>query len=147
MVRSCPGQAVAGGSVFGSFTRGLGFSGCSAPLSRSFFFLQVRSDSMEVVGEHSESNVALVSLLAFVGTAVQAVLLKGVDVAFDRAVRSGEFTPFFDSLTLTVRLAQLAFFGHDDGGDFEFQELAVFDAAEASIKADTLQSSGGKGVE
>jgi hypothetical protein len=31
----------------------------------------------------------------------------------------GEFTPFFGALALAVGLAELAFFGHDDGGDEE----------------------------
>jgi hypothetical protein len=75
------------------------------------------------------------------------MVFKGVDVAFDRAVGVGKFAPFFAALTFAVRLAELAFFGHDYGGDFQFQEFPVFDTTEASIKADALQSTGGKGGE
>jgi len=47
------------------------------------------------------------------------MVLKGVDVAFHGTVRVGQFSPFFVTLTLTVSLAKFAFFGHDDGGDFQ----------------------------
>lgn len=95
-------------------------SGCSPPLLRSFFFLKVRSDAVQVIGQHSDPHVAFVSLLAFVGTAVESMVLKGVDVTFHGTVRVGEFAPFFAALTFAVRLAELAFFGHDYGGDFQF---------------------------
>ncbi len=63
-------------------------------------------------------------------------MFQGVDVAFYRAVAVGKFTPFFVSLPITIHLAEFAFFWHDDAGDFKFQELAVFDAAKASVEAD-----------
>jgi len=93
-------------------------SGCPTSLLRSFFFLKVRSDTVQIIGENSESHVALVSALCFVRATIKPVLLKGVDVAFYRAVSIGEFTPFLISLTFAVCLAELPFLGHDDGGDF-----------------------------
>ena len=47
-------------------------------------------------------------------------MFEGVDVAFDGTVGVGESAPFFVTLALAVCLAELAFFRHDDGGDFEF---------------------------
>ena len=105
---------------------------------RTLFLLKVRSDAVQVVGEHAQSDVTLVSLLAFVGTAVESMLFKGVDITFNRAVSVCEFAPFFAALTLTVRLAELAFFGHDDHWNFQLKELAVFDTAKSAIKADTF---------
>ena len=90
-----------------------------APLFCPLFFLQVRSDPVEVVGKHSEADVAFEVCFSSVGAAVESVVFEGVDVAFHRAVRVGLFAPLFIALPLAVGLAEFAFFGHDDFGDFE----------------------------
>lgn len=86
----------------------------------AFLLLEVVADAMQVVGKHSEADVAVVTWFAFVWTTVQAVVLKGVDVALNCAVGVGKFAPLFVSLSLFVGGAEFAFFGHDDLGDAEF---------------------------
>jgi hypothetical protein len=67
-------QAGAGGSVCASIRGGGLRSGCSFPLLRSLFLLQMRSDAVQVIGQDSESDVALVSAFAFVRTAIKSVV-------------------------------------------------------------------------
>jgi len=90
-----------------------------APLSHPLLFLQVRSDPVQVVGKHAEADVSFEIRFATVGATVQSVLFEGVDIAFNRAVFVGLFTPLFIPLSLAVGLAEFPFFGHDDFGDFE----------------------------
>lgn len=87
---------------------------------RALFLLKVRADAVQVVRQDSESDVAFVILFSFVGAAVESVVFQGVDVAFDGTVGVGKFTPLFAALTFAVGLAEFAFFGHDDGGNFQF---------------------------
>lgn len=113
------------------------------PLFGTFFFLQVPADAVEVVGEDAKADVFFVVFFSAVGTAVESVVLKSVDVALNRAVFVGLLAPVFFTLTLAVGLVRFAFFGHDDFGDFEFQQFAVFDAAESPVGAETDELAGG----
>lgn len=127
--------------------RGARSGGGPAALRFALLFLEVRSDAVEVVGEHSEADVFFVVCFSPVGAAVESVVLEGVDVAFDSAVFVGLFSPLFVTLAFAVGLAGFAFFGHDDFGDFELQQFAVFDAAEAAVGAEADEFSGGEGAE
>ena len=60
----------------------------------------------------------MVGSLAFIWAAVEAMVLKGVDVTLYCTVGISELTPLLPSLTLAVGLGEFAFFRHDDGGDF-----------------------------
>lgn len=102
----------------------------------AFLLLEVVADAMQVVGKNSEAGVAVVAGLAFVRATVQAVVLKGVNVALNGTVGVGLFTPLFIFLSLPIFGAEFAFFWHDHLGDAELQELPVFDAAKAAVEAD-----------
>jgi hypothetical protein len=102
---------------------------------------------MQVVGKHSEAGVAVVAGLAFVRATIQSVVLRGLNIALNGTVGVGLFTPLFVFLPLPIFGGEFAFFGHDDLGDAELQELPVFDAAKAAVEADANKRSGGEGAE
>jgi len=64
-----------------------------------------------------------------------------------RVAGDGLFAPFFIALAFAVGLGGVAIFGHDDLGDFELQDLAVFDAAKATVGAEADGFSGRQGAQ
>ena len=124
-------------------------SGCGPSFfgGLAFLFLEVVSDAVQVGAEDSHSDVTVIGGLALVRAAVEAVVLEGVNVAFNRAVGVGGLSPFFVTLAFFVGLAEFAFFGHDDEGDVEFEQFTVFDAAKSAVAAEADEFSRGEGAE
>ena len=94
------------------------------------------ADPVEVVGQDAAAHVAQVALQADVQAAVQAVMFEGVDLALDGAVLLAQGDKLFALLPFGFRGVLFAALGHDDFGNVEAEECAVFGAGEAFVEGE-----------
>src|ERR1041385_1187598 len=73
------------------------------PLCRvpgTLFFNQALSDFVQVVGQHAQSDVALVAVQTLIGAAIQTMVLQTVDVRFNGVMLVAQSTKGAAGLTL-----------------------------------------------
>jgi hypothetical protein len=112
-------------------------SGCKGLLVclPALFLEQPSADFVEIVGEHAQAHVALVTLQPFIRTAIETVVFQAIDVRFDgvMGVAQPAKAPLLFALLLSFIAA--APLGHDHFWNVEFEQLPVFLARETFVKA------------
>ena len=82
---------------------------------------QAVSNLVQIVGQDTETHVALVASEPFVRTAIQSMMFQAVDVRFDRVMPGTKRLKTAATLSLIFRPITSAAFGHDHLRNIQFQ--------------------------
>ena len=96
------------------------------------------TDLVEIVGHDAQADVPLKPRPPFVGTAIQPMMLQGIDVRLNRTMLPPQAAKRLLSFPILIRLGPSPLFRHDDLGDKQLEELPILLRAKPLIHTPAL---------